>query len=88
MATFQIGDKLVYHGAAGAGVMYGENCRVVELLPHGTYSKNGVTCDPQPSEFDPKLDRFIGDWLRAESTDEDGLRFTAPQNWFHAEVSR
>lgn len=75
--------KLVYHGPSGGGVMYGENVQVVQEIPHGTYTKDGVILDPQPTEFDPNLGRFIGEWLLAESLDEEDLRFTAPRSWFH-----
>ncbi len=80
-----IGQKCVYHGAGSEGVMYGENCRVVELLPHGTYfTGKHVTCNPQPAEFDAHLGRYIGDWMRVESLDDD-ITFVAPMSWFNTQ---
>ncbi len=86
MDTLTIGAPVVYHGpTSNDGVVHGENCRILELLPHGTYFTANGACNPQPKQFDPTLSRYIGNWLSVESTDEPGLRFVAPASWFHTD---
>lgn len=49
------------------GTIYSEHCIVRRLIPHGTYfNPDGSILNPQPAEFDARLNRYIGDWIEAE----------------------
>ena len=65
----QVGDKLLYHGQSGAGVIYGERVTIVRLI---------APCVPEPDGT-----VYTAPWCVAESRDEDDIRFLAPQSWFH-----
>jgi hypothetical protein len=61
---------------------------VRELVPHGTYSKDGVTLDLDPTEWHPNLDRYIGDWLILENADIDGEYHALPVSWVQPKTRR
>jgi hypothetical protein len=73
--------KLIYYGPSGAMVFYGENCTLVRDIPSLTwFEADGHIPNPQPVEFCPALNRYIGRWCEALNSEDEPFR--APRSWF------
>lgn len=82
-SEFLPGSRVRYNGSNSPVVLTGEVCVVVREIPHGTYmDAEQRILEPQPRGFDPKLGRYIGDWLEVQT--DEGEVFRMPCSWFTA----
>jgi hypothetical protein len=69
-----------YTGPSSAVVFHGDECKLIQRIPHGSYQDVKTGEIFQSETFRPECDRYIGYWFQVLSADDD--LFTAPASWF------